>query len=90
MIVTQLGQRCIEAKILDGDFDRQRKLIPRILLSSLRRELTFILTRKQFPIKLSFAMIVNKSQGKTLGIIGLDLSTAAFTNGQLYVALSRI
>ena len=35
-------------------------------------------------------MRVNKSQGQTLGIVGLDLQTAAFTHGQLYVAMSCI
>ena len=35
-------------------------------------------------------MTVNKSQGQTLGIVGLDLRTPAFTHGQLYVAMSRV
>ena len=35
-------------------------------------------------------MTVNKSQGQTLGVVGLDLRTAAFTHGQLYVAMSRV
>ena len=90
MIVTRLGLRCIEVQILGGDFHGQRKLIPRILLSTAEGELPFVLTRKQFPIKLCFAMTVNKSQGQTLGIVGLDLWTTAFTHGQLYVAISRI
>ena len=90
MIVTRLGLRCIEVQILGGDFHGQRKLIPRILLSTTEGELPFVLTRKQFPIKLCFAMTVNKSQGQTLGIVGLDLRTAAFTHGQLYVAMSRV
>ena len=71
-------------------FAEERKLIPRILLSTAEGELPFVLTRKQFPIKLCFAMTVNKSQGQTLGIVGLDLRTAAFTHGQLYVAMSRV
>ena len=90
LIVTRLGQRCIEVRILGGDFHGQCKLIPRILLSTTEGELPFVLTCKQFPIKLCFAMTVNKSQGQTLGIVGLDLRTAAFTHGQLYVALSRV
>ena len=90
MIVTRLGLRCIEGQILGGDLHGQCKLIPRILLSTAAGELPFILTRKQFPIKLCFAMTVNKSQGQTLGIVGLDLRTAAFTHGQLYVAMSRV
>ena len=87
MIVTRLEQRCIDVQILGGNFHGQRKLIPRILLASLEGELPFILTLKQFLIRLSFAMTVNKSQGQTLGIVGLDLCTS---HGQLYVAMSRI
>ena len=90
MIVTRLGLRCIEVQILGGDFHGQCKLIPRILLSTAEGELPFVLIRKQFPIKLCFAMTVYKSQGQTLGIVGLDLRTVAFTHGQLYVAMSRV
>jgi len=87
MIVTHLGQHCIEVQILGGTFHGRRKLIPRIQLATLEGELPFILTRKQFPIRLSFAMTVNKSQGQTLGVVGFDLRTSAFSHGQLYVEL---
>jgi len=90
MIVSRLGQRCIEVQILGGNFPSQRKLIPRIPLVSMEGELPFILTRKQFPIRLSFAMTINKSQGQTLGIVGLDLHTTAFSHGHPYVAMSRV
>ena len=62
MIVTCLCFRCIEVKILGGDFHGTKNLIPRILLATTEGELPFILRRKQFPIKLCFAMTVNKSQ----------------------------
>jgi len=90
MIVTRLGFRCIEVQILGGDFPGTKKLIPRILLATTEGELPLILRPKQFPIKLCFAMTVNKSQGQTLGIVGLDLRTSAFTHGQFYVAMSRV
>jgi len=90
MIVTHLGQHCIEVQILGGTFHGRRKLIPRIQLATLEDELLFILTQKQFPIRLSFAMTVNKSQGQILGVVGLDLRTSAFSHGQLYVAMSRV
>jgi hypothetical protein len=34
-------------------------------------------------------MIMNKSQGQTLGTVGLDLRLHVFGSGQLYVGLSR-
>ena len=37
----------------------------------------------------SFAMSINKSQGKSLKHVGVYLSTSVFLHGQLYVAISR-
>ena len=81
MTVVQIGQHCIKVRLLR---DGQVKLIPRILLSTTEGDLAFILTYKQFPIKLCFTMTVNKSQGQTLGVVDLDLRTAAFTHGHIY------
>ena len=46
--------------------------------------------RLQFPIRLAFAMTINKSQGQTMSICGLDLENTVFSHGQLYVACSRV
>ena len=47
------------------------------------------MSRLQFPIRLAFAMTVNKSQGQTFERIGLLLDEPIFSHGQFYVALSR-
>eukprot|EP00960_Hanusia_phi_P004469 130528-Hanusia_phi.AAC.1 len=40
-------------------------------------------------IKLAFAMTINKSQGQTFMVAGINLGdTQAFAHGQLYVACS--
>ena len=46
--------------------------------------------RRQFPVILSFAMTINKSQVQSLRNVGIYLSKPVFTHGQLYVALSRV
>jgi ATP-dependent DNA helicase PIF1 len=46
-------------------------------------------SREQFSIRLSFAMTINKAQGQTIPNVGIFLSNAVFSHGQLYVALSR-
>ena len=47
--------------------------------------------RLQFPVKLCYAMTVNKSQGQTLKIAGLHLGEKeCFGHGQFYVGTSRV
>jgi ATP-dependent DNA helicase PIF1 len=43
----------------------------------------------QFPVRLAFALTIHKSQGQTYERVAIDLTTAAFATGQMYVALSR-
>lgn len=47
--------------------------------------------RVQFPVRVSFAMTINKSQGQTLQRVGLYLKDRdVFAHGHLYTALSRV
>jgi ATP-dependent DNA helicase PIF1 len=46
--------------------------------------------RRQFPIKVCYAMTINKSQGRTLTNVGVYLKKHVFTHGQLYVAISCV
>lgn len=47
-----------------------------------------IMTVKQFPLILAYAITIHKSQGMTYQQIACDVSNT-FANGQAYVALSR-
>ncbi|XP_032458064.1 uncharacterized protein LOC116738693 [Nasonia vitripennis] len=64
--------------------------INRITLYSSETDYPFIFKRRQFSIKVAFAMTINKAQGQTFEKIGIDLRRAVFNHGQLYVALSRV
>jgi ATP-dependent exoDNAse (exonuclease V) alpha subunit len=43
----------------------------------------------QYPLKLSWAVTIHKSQGKTFENVIVDMEYGSFAPGQLYVALSR-
>ncbi|XP_059221065.1 uncharacterized protein LOC131995857 [Stomoxys calcitrans] len=88
LLVKSLKKFIIECTILTGCGTGEDVLIPRIPL--IPSDLPFQFKRLQFPVKISFAMTINKSQGQTFNVAGLDLSVECFSHGQLYVALSRV
>lgn len=92
LVVTELRRNNFKARLLaDAGEGQDDIVIPRIpLLSSGDDDLPFTMRRVQFPVRLSFAMTINKSQGQTFDRVGLFLPSPVFTHGQLYVAFSRV
>jgi hypothetical protein len=90
LIITGLYRWNITARIIAGDHKGMEHTIPRIPLETADGQLSFTLRRVQFPIRLCFAMTINKSQGQSLKQVGVDLRVPAFSHGQPYVALSRV
>jgi len=89
--VLEIRNRVLKCRIMSGDvrFGGTLVFIPRITLSATAEDMAIPLQRRQFPVRLSFAMTINKSQGQSLRHVGLDLREPVFSHGQLYVGLSR-
>jgi hypothetical protein len=90
LIIRRLQNHTIDCEVATGSNKGKRVLIPRITLVPSDGFLPFKLRRRQFPVRLSFAMTINKSQGQTFDRLGLLLSQPVFSHGQLYVAFSRV
>uniref|UniRef100_A0A453JS39 DNA helicase Pif1-like 2B domain-containing protein n=1 Tax=Aegilops tauschii subsp. strangulata TaxID=200361 RepID=A0A453JS39_AEGTS len=90
LMIRAFQNNAIDAKIVGGQHARKRVFIPRISMApSEDISLPFKLKRKQFPIRLSFAITINKAQGQTIPTVGIYLPEPVFSHGQLYVALPR-
>ena len=59
-----MAERAIESEIVTGTHVGKRVSLPRIVLSPIVLDHPFILKRKQFPIRVCYAMTINKRSRK--------------------------
>lgn len=90
LIVTRLGRFVLQAKSISGNNIGELILIPRFDMSPSQSQWPFKLVRRQFPIVVSYAMTINKSEGHSFDNVGLYLPKPRFSNGQLCTTFSRV
>jgi len=91
MVVLNIRRKMLQYRIISKDrrFREKVVLIPRIRLLPNTETLSVPLKRLQFPVRLAFAMTINKSQGQSVEHMEINLQTLVFLHRQLYVAFSR-
>lgn len=87
LIVTGISTFLIEAQVPGAE---ETVMIPRVAFRFEAGRSGIPITRRQFPLKLAYAVTINKAQGQTLNMVGVDLREDVFSHGQLYVALGRV
>ncbi|CAK1578561.1 unnamed protein product [Parnassius mnemosyne] len=86
--VKALHRNVVEAPIITGFEQGETVFVPRIPF--IPNNLPFEFKRIEFPLKVCFTITINKSQGQTLKIAGVDLRENCFSHGQFYVTCSRV
>jgi hypothetical protein len=90
MVITGMSAHCLQIQIMGGCHGQQA-LIPCIMICpSDPSHFVFKWKHQQFPVKLAFALTVNKAQGQSVKYVGINLTKPVFAHGQLYVALSCV
>ena len=84
LVVTKMAKHVIATEIISGKNIGMAVYIPRMSMSPSQSPWPFKLLRRQFPIMLSYAMTINKSQGQSLSMVGPYLPKPVFTHGHLF------
>ena len=88
LTVKKTMKNLIVVTIIIGKFKGEDVLIPRIPLRP--TDFAFDFRHVQFPVRLAFTMTINKSQGQSLEVCGINLELPCFLHRQLYEACSRV
>lgn len=87
LIIIHLRNWIKEEKIMTGSNIGAKVLTLRIVLTITGHKWPFDLRRKQFPVKICYALTINKSHSQSLNYVGLYLPKLVFSHGQLYVCI---
>jgi len=80
----------LEEKVIFGSNVGEKVFILRLYLSPSNVKILFKFRRWQFPLVVSFAVIINKNQEQSLKNVGIYLPNHMFLHAQLYVAISKV
>jgi ATP-dependent DNA helicase PIF1 len=86
--VKKLIYKITEAIILNGKMKGNDVLLPRIPM--IPTDMPFEFKLLQFPVRLNFAIIINKAQGQLQQVCGLSFEHSYFLHGQLCVSCSYV
>ncbi|XP_014785092.1 uncharacterized protein LOC106879881 [Octopus bimaculoides] len=79
IVVKQMMDHVTEAQIIMKHTKNDTVYIPKISLTP--TYCPYPMQKLQFPLKLSFAVTINKAQAQLLKVVGLDLRTLFFSHG---------
>jgi hypothetical protein len=91
--VTELYRHIVRVELLRDQptsIDDRFFYLPRISFDFQSRHTSWTVERRQFPLRLAYAITFNSCQGPTLDKVILDLTTPVFAHGQFYTNLSRV
>jgi ATP-dependent DNA helicase PIF1 len=90
------GKRCLVKGISNNlliltplDSNGPDILVPRLPMECTDSKLGIPFIRRQYPILLAYYLTINRSQGQTLDVVGVELPTSVFMHGQIYVSYGR-
>ena len=87
--VTNIKTFCVQMRTLA--YPPRSYALPRIRFKfQLPFGQSYQIVRTQFPLRLAYALSVNKSQGQEFDKVLYDITEPAFSHGHTYVASSRI
>ena len=81
LLVESVSSRLLRCSILGTRRHGSIVQLPRIPLPAPELDTGVAFTRLQFPVKLAFAMTINKAQGQSLNTISLQLNPEVFSHG---------